>query len=403
MCTLGNTGSHENIIRFLTAVILDKDENKIQKLTNSIDGTLEDYVHDRIDFPRNEDSDLLLCVELLHQTAQGLKFLHDQNIVLGNIHSSNVFLKQKNSRTVAKLGAISCSATNSSECLPEFHFPEDQDFTTHYIPKEYREKKEWSKSSDVFAFGYLIRYTLSNKDNKQDASVKSDQSIKKPLSEQLSFSDKEEPKVTAADLIKKMVDDDPEKRLKIEDVIHHPAFYSSKKKLDFLLKVQISLDKILSKGEKKWNSNEEGTNTQQDHFEEKLKNEIMRSVSGFEFDSKIIFENYGYFTRKQIDKKFKAIWNEHLRDCMNIATLKGLLKAFRNKVTHACDNTHMPVQFLKDFEIKNDSYNPEKFVEIFITNCYPALLVILYNCYKESGTGYAADFYPKPCKRLRLD
>jgi len=68
--------------------------------------------------------------------------------------------------------------------------------------------------------------------------------------------------------------------------------------------------------------------------------------------------------------------------------------ALRNYVAHACDDEkEKPERFISDFKVSYDSYNSTKFLEVFVTNCYPKLLVGLYNCYK--GSDYATKFYPK--------
>ena len=47
----------------------------------------------------------------------------------------------------------------------------------------------------------------------------------------------------------------------------------------------------------------------------------------------------------------------------------------------------------KDFGVKDDFYDPEKFFDIFVAKHNPKLLISLYNAYKKNGLNFASKFY----------
>ena len=58
-------------------------------------------------FKDNSCNDLPLRLDLLHQTARGLKYLHDNCIIHRNVQPSNVLLSRTSqNKTVAKLGGF---------------------------------------------------------------------------------------------------------------------------------------------------------------------------------------------------------------------------------------------------------------------------------------------------------
>ena len=89
---------HENIVRCFIHCTFEKES--VMKLTEVVDGNLEEFISDqdilplkqlyskeqqkikpKEHFKENSCNDLPLRLDLLHQTAQGLKYLHHNSII----------------------------------------------------------------------------------------------------------------------------------------------------------------------------------------------------------------------------------------------------------------------------------------------------------------------------------
>ena len=265
--------SHENIVRCF--IYCTFDDQSVLKLTEVGDANLEEYANNRNILPLTQlysaqqttspeeyfhlnSNNLPSELDLLHQTAQGLKYLHDNDIIHRNIQPSNVSLtRNSQNKVVAKLGDFRYSRKSKSNKVSPNQAadsPSQEDKTALlYMASECHEGT-WSKESDVFAFGVLNYYTLStthrhpfhvgqdeidvertkiNIISKTEPDVKHKQLASKTW----------EGKFTQKAMIKQMIDHDPAKRLTINDVLHHPTFYTPQRKLDFLLTVRESLEK----------------------------------------------------------------------------------------------------------------------------------------------------------------
>ena len=407
LCLLKRIGSHENIVRFFICCTFD--DLSVRKLTELCDASLEVYIEakkknceltpltqyysdKKIKSPKNPkeyflpyNEDLPIELDLLHQTAKGLKYLHDNDIIHRNIQPSNVLLTRTSQNiTVAKLGGFQYS------CQLE------EPVANIYMATECHEGK-WTKESDIFSYGILTYYTLTEGSHPFKFSIRRKWCIDK-VEEKIISNIKEkkvakvkhmellnaddENRETQKAMIEQMVDHNSKGRLTIDEVLYHPTFYTPQRKLEFLLKVRESV-KIF------W--------TKKDHS---LKTEIDRVIKGYEkkFDANKIFKKHYYF----IDPKLEVEngWQPLYDTSGNIKThLNGL----RNKVAHACDTQKekgTPLQFQKDFEVTDDSFSHAKFVRIFVTAHFPKLLVDLYNCYhsynktKQPKERYAVSFYP---------
>ena len=67
-----------------------------------------------------------------------------------------------------------------------------------------------------------------------------------------------------------------------------------------------------------------------------------------------------------------------------INNVTNLLKALRNKVAHACDPyPDVSKNFENDFRKTKDTYMPQKFLDVFLSQC-PALLIHLFDFYKNN-------------------
>ena len=171
----------------------------------------------------------------MNQTAQGLKFLHDNNIVHGDIKASKVLLRfTSQNKTVDKLGGFRRSKQLQS---------------AHYF------WNNW-KSNDISDLGSLIYKAVTEgkyipyTDKERSLFFTSGQcspaeDLPPYVEEEMScFTANKEQKITTVDLVKRMVNHNPTKRLTVDEVLYHPAFYTPKKKLEFLLKVYESMKRF---------------------------------------------------------------------------------------------------------------------------------------------------------------
>ena len=315
---------------------------------------------------------------LLHQTTQGLKYLHDKRIIHRNIHPSNVLLTlTSQTKTVAKLGGFRYSKLMPDQKeKDETVYISTQETTVTFMARECHEQR-WSRRSDIFALGILMYYTLTNGEypfifpsattseisaikentmNEEDARINKDHLTSKT----------DEEKYTQSTLIRQMLNHNPEELLKVEDVLYHPKLYTAERKLEFFLKVRESIHKI-------W-----------PHKQHPLKNKIEESIQEYwkNLVPEEMYKDHEYFMNSYSKKKRKRLRGDSSSEDDTV-NLSNFLTTLRNKVAHACDGAKSNnAKFKEDFGVTFDSYSPAKFVG-FVAKQYPKLLVDLYNSYKS--------------------
>ena len=372
---LRKIGSHQNIVRiFICCSVENKFVQKSVILTELCDANLIDYitakqVEEKMIFFKPPGSDNLpFHLDLLHQTAHGLKYLHDKKIIHRNIHPSNILLTfTSQNQTVAKLGGFCYSKQ-----LPDQKevFISSQETTSTFMARESHEQR-WSKESDIFALGILMYFTLTNGKHPfdfQSASNAIEENIINEdarINENHLTSETDEEKYTQSKMIRQMLDHNPEERLKIKEVLYHPTFYTAERKLEFFLKIRESLRKV-------WKLEKSS-----------LKKNIEASIEKYwkNIDPEEIYKDHPYFLTSYSKRKRKRLRGDSASEDDTV-NLSNFLTTLRNKVTHACDDDQRNnEQFKIDFEVTFDSYSAAKFVG-FVAKQYPKLLVDLYNSYK---------------------
>ena len=268
--------SHDNVVKFISACTCNRTIDKTAILMELCDGNLEEFIKNKNIKPlthlasgkstgeikaqtyfKHYNSEVDMDFDLLHQTVCGLKYLHTNNIIHCNLKPSNILLIYiEHHKTVAKLGGFEFSQKQQDNFSAE---GDKSEVCFRFKAFECWDNK-WSKSSDIFALGVLMYYTFSkgshpfkqNKTtrmcNQQDANeeqvIIDNIKQKQPanLTELRTFqysleAGNKEKWITAIDLIKRMICHNLDKRLSIEQVLHHPTFYTPQKKLEFLLKI----------------------------------------------------------------------------------------------------------------------------------------------------------------------
>ena len=416
---LRKIGNHQNLLNYIATCTCD--EKKLVLLTELCDGTLEEYVKNHTIVPLRINAALMLSKkpanlpqkfqsyckhqseiglkpvikDLLYQTVHGLRYLHANDIIHRKIQPSNILLIRVNEeKTVAKIGGFKYSKEQNSEngASP----PLNDKAALNYMANECFQGI-WNKSTDVFAMGILFLFAMTggkhpfeddhaltntNFEKRMKTGKSKNTSNLKALREQQTYT--EEENITMVDMIKRMIDHDSNKRLTIEDVFHHPAFYNPEKKLQFLLKVNEGLKKL------PWDSD---IREKVNYYDARLLNDhaTERQVK-FEINENDVFRQHQYFlTRRFFESrgiKKPAIWKLFYE----VINVESLLKALRDKIAHACDGIkYVPRKFQEDFEVTEDNYSALKFFSVFIGNRFPQLLVHLYKVYK--GSNMAKEFY----------
>ena len=180
--------------------------------------------------------------------------------------------------------------------------------------------------------------------------------------------DTEEKWITTIDMIKRMLNDDADKHLTIMEVFHHPTFYNDQKKIDFLLKMYRSLQKIPLEDDIIKSVNEYSLSLLDDQ-----KN--IEDKENFNIDYKILFDQedkFYYFLEgypkceKAAKCKKKCRCKPPFKPLTGIINVITLLNGLQNKVTHANDNDEdLPVEFRNDFHVSKIRIIPLCFLKFF--------------------------------------
>ena len=440
------TPTNQNVVRYFSPFIrLDK-KRFVVIVIELCDGNLQNYIDDDKIHPLTSimTDEPIKCksaqsyypvsdeFDLLYQIVKGLKHLHANNIIHCKIHPEKILLVRKNGKTVAKIGGFKHSMRQSKPVE-----------SSSFIPGECKEywsgDKSFSKASDVYALGVLMYNTLTKGEypfqewndtnnilrqhrnsrelcfeglRKRQEECKTREKDKKDRrkkernevnrAKNIKFAENTKQKTDAAiaegteekwattiDMIKRMLNDDPDKRLTIEQVSHHPTFYTDQKKIDFLLKVNRSLHKMKLSCDFCTEACSYSLSLCNDH-------PTSTKTERFEIDYRSLFDpadKFYYFLEDypKVDpneeKSQKIIW----KSLEGVCNVQALLKALRNKVAHANDwDEFLPVDFRKDFQIGKDSYNSTLFLKVFLADT-PHLLVHLYELFRNESR--AIEFY----------
>ena len=409
--------NHDNIVRYFTACTHACRNFRNRTILMEVrDGNLGEYIQNKkilLWQPMLRSNSIALesaqscfgpnkTLLFVHDAVRGLQHLHDKGIIHRNIRPSTVLIFRTNqNQSTAKLGGFNYSTKLTQDYRndrpPRFFTSKA---AANYMAKECHQNI-WSKSSDVFALGILLYYAVTKyhpfanflcEGAAEKARINITQAKLPNLDElrQGNNSYSPEQRYTMVGLIKGMIHHEPNKRLSAEEVFHHPTFYSAKKKVEFLLKIHETVKnlnfcrsdvKALNQELFKLNNYDRAL----DFDEENTAKNQLQTIS-FQIKATEVFAGYNYFL--YLPDGVNSSWSTLLHVC----NVPSLLKALRNKVAHACDKyPSVPQHFQSNFTTSNDSYKPEKFLEVFLSRC-PQIVVHLYETYRD--TDKARDFYP---------
>ena len=427
---LKKIGNNQNIVRFFSTCLCQTEHISVI-IMELCDGNLEEYIQNKqiIPLPQMDSKTELTStparryftgeiLDILHQATKGLsaiiydaytsikkkkkkyitkglQFLHENEIIHRDVKPSNVFLNRTGvNETIAKLGGFGYSIQLSEKwtSVVKEEFPprkKSSDSDMYEASESCSYRGVYSKPSDIFALGILIHYAITG--GKHPFTIETEIKEKKVPSfselRKLRFNTTitEEPTITAVDMIRRMISHEAKYRLIAEEVLCHPIFWKDKKKLQFLLKIHESVKNI------KWDSPLTPVILKdlRQYDGGLLNDNELGELKNFTLCEEQIFKDHKYFYdgENYKIKENKRVWI-YLK---NITNVTALLKALRDKIAHVCDwPSNEPNQFEIDFEVTDDSYNPRKFLEVFLSQC-PQLLIHLYEKYRN--TGLAVEFY----------
>lgn len=136
---------HPNI-EVLVAVELSKTENIPMLLTNFFPENLNEFVN-----RHKTNLTFYEQLNLITNMADGLRYLHDNDVVHTNLHGSNVLVDYQHQ---AKIGDFICPQLHQSGVI---HYPnESYDIQAFLAPELSVDKAVYSMESDVYALGVLF-------------------------------------------------------------------------------------------------------------------------------------------------------------------------------------------------------------------------------------------------------
>ncbi|KYQ90869.1 hypothetical protein DLAC_07740 [Tieghemostelium lacteum] len=210
----------KNIVRYIDQ---EEDDMFVYLGLTLCEGSLQDMV-DKNQLVNKTVREIL---SLIQDMLNGVKFLHDQGIVHNDLNPRNILLKDHRF-LIADLGLSKMEVQSSFTFT--MHSPTGQE---GYHPAEVLLEKRKTKSVDIFSLGCLIYLVISpgkhpfgdkllrvaNILNDNRSNIDLDVMHRHPI---------------LCDLIYEMICKNSEQRPTIDQILHHPYFWSNTQKIQFL-------------------------------------------------------------------------------------------------------------------------------------------------------------------------
>jgi len=321
------------------------------------DCTLLDYVQDsfleRFQLKSKEYLNDLSKIEILQQIAYGVDYLHQMDIVHQSIKPQNILLKMSHGSVIAKLSDFGLCRQKVDENSGYLSMPledlVDDFFVAPEINSSLAEPVKYRQSCNIYSLGKLFFYVLTN----GSKNIESYESLKFQTKLGLSH----EQTVTACHLIRAMIDSDQSKRSSILNVLSHPLFWSSKKKISFF--VQLHQCCLI------------------DNAKSKELSSILKTYDELYLSKKKIAKNQ---PPEFVISKEKFSFSDLVFTTFSEPNcVAGLIRLIRNLDAHIQNPTSSKVRVRKIFS-KNGEFSEDVFLEK-LTGPFPPLLIHLYTVF----------------------
>lgn len=294
-----------------------------------------------------------LCLDM----AEGLKFLHDNNVLHRDLKPENVLIYTDRKTTVAKLSDFGISRiidpTTASRttvgCGAEIWMAPEA-ITSMHRGKQFKNVP----SMDVFVLGMVMHFTMTFenpfKTSKRYGNNPS-RNIEEPDIDPQALNDKT--MFTEQHLLFWMMQKDHKKRPELKNVLSHPMFWSPKKSLEFVVNVAFALD-----------------GKEQQHKGNDMKiayQKFRKNLSMLPFNLHDSIDDR-LFKRKHDNANFCQRYKNHIND---------LIKLIRDKYVHYKDI--VPEVFDEHFATVSKDICKEKYIQYFM-KAFPDMLIFLF-CY----------------------
>ena len=202
---------HPNVVR-----LLDHFENAdyifiiMEHLTG---GDLEEYLN-KIHFRLNETRAAIL----MYQLASGIKYLHDYGILHRDLKPENIMLSDNTEKGIIKVMDFGLSKIMGPEEKVADGFG-----TLSFVAPEVLIRKPYNKQIDIWSLGVILYYMLSSTLPFDDENDNEEVIAKMTVFKEVEFPQEKWAKRSkeVIDLIRLCLIKDPDKRLKIEEILVH--------------------------------------------------------------------------------------------------------------------------------------------------------------------------------------
>ena len=222
----------EHVVRYLG---LHQDQNFFYVVLELMEGTLTELIDNQ---PQYKEKEVALCRDV----AEGLMFLHQKGFCHRDIRPSNI-LYNCSPKLTLKLADFGLSRQNLLESNKEIAWNRKAGTHCWLAPELLGGTSKQSKGTDVFAFGLVLHYLLSEKKHPFEPESGPGKSSRVIEHETVGNIRANRKRVAvglsheARDLVEKLLDVDQEKRPSAPEAVKHPIFWSTGTKFKFLIEV----------------------------------------------------------------------------------------------------------------------------------------------------------------------
>ncbi|GCC35703.1 hypothetical protein chiPu_0014191 [Chiloscyllium punctatum] len=236
---LRESDEHPNVIRYFCT---EKDRQFQYIATELCAATLQEYVEQK-DFDRHG----LEPIPLLQQTTSGLAYLHSLNIVHRDLKPHNILISMPNAHgrvkaMISDFGLCKKLAVGRHSFSRRSGVPGTEGWIAPEVLNEDC-KANPTCAVDIFSAGCLFYYVISEGNHPFGKALQRQANILLGVSNLQHLKCDVHADIIAHDLIKEMINMDPQKRPSAKCVLKNPFFWSLEKQLQFFQDVSDRIEK----------------------------------------------------------------------------------------------------------------------------------------------------------------